>query len=278
MNSSLEYSKWKNEHQSILQILINKKTIVTFSGGKDSSVSLYLLEKASKEFGFNFEIHAALFPHKVFGDTNISNIERFWQSKGINIIWHEIQESDNVLEDALNHHIDPCLMCGQIKKKAMMQYVKDSIKDLSTLVIVMSYSLWDLVSSTIEHILNAYYSKPEYSNRITKKDYNERFIETSQRFYPFIKLNDGFSIFKPLIYYNDQEIRNFVTVKNIPTCTMQCEHHNYRPKRVFAKYYQQVDLHFDYQKVLQFAENVLNLPDISFFEEIDMKKYLHKVI
>jgi tRNA(Ile)-lysidine synthase TilS/MesJ len=278
MNPSIEYSKWKNEHQSILQILINKKTIVTFSGGKDSSVSLYLLEKARKEFGFNFEIHAALFPHKVFGDTNISNIERFWQSKGINIIWHEIQESDNVLEDALNHHIDPCLMCGQIKKKAMMQYVKDSIKDLSTLVIVMSYSLWDLVSSTIEHILNAYYSDPEYSNRITKKDYTERFIETSQRFYPFIKLNEGFSIFKPLIYYNDQEIMSFLTEKNIPTCTMQCKHHNYRPKRVFAKYYQQVDLHFNYQKVLQFAENVLNLPDISFFEEIDMKEYLQKII
>ena len=197
MNSRIEYSKWKNEHQSILQTLVNKKTIVTFSGGKDSSVSLYLIEKASKEFGFNFEIHGALFPHMVFGDTNKSNIELFWQSKGINIIWHEIQESDNLLEDASNHHIDPCLMCGQIKKKAMMQYVKDSIKDLSTLVIVMSYSLWDLVSSTIEHILNAYYSNPEYLNRITKKDYNERFIETSQRFYPFIKLNGGFSIFKP---------------------------------------------------------------------------------
>jgi tRNA(Ile)-lysidine synthase TilS/MesJ len=278
MNLKIEYSKWKNEHQSILQILINKKTFFTFSGGKDSSVSLYLLEKASKEFGFNFEIHAALFPQKVLGDTNKSNIERFWQSKGININWHETQESDNVLEDALNHNIDPCLMCGQIKKKAMMQYMKDSFKDLSTRVIVMSYSLWDLVSSTIEHILNAYYSNPEYSNRITKKDYTERFIETSQRFYPFIKLNDGFSIFKPLIYYNDQEIRSFITEKNIPICTMQCEHHNYRPKRVFAKYYQQVDLHFDYQKVLQFAENVLNLPDISFFEEIDMKEYLQKVI
>ena len=71
---------------------------------------------------------------------------------------------------------------------------------------------------------------------------------------------------------------SFVTEKNIPICTMQCKHHNYRPKRVFAKYYQQVDLHFDYQKVLQFAENVLNLPDISFFEEIDMKEYLEKVI
>lgn len=278
MNLRIEYSKWKNEHQSILKTLINKKTIVTFSGGKDSSVTLFLIEKASKEFGFNFEIHAALFPQKVFGDTTKINIEQFWQSRGININWHEIQESDNVLQDVISHNIDPCLMCGQIKKQAMVQYVKESIKDFSTLVIVMGYSLWDLVSSTIEHILNAYYSNSEYSNKITKKDYNERFIETSQRFYPFIKLKEGLSIFKPLIYYNDQEIMNFVTEKNIPVCTMQCKYHDFRPKRAFAKYYQKVDLHFDYHKVLQFAENYLNLPNISFFEEIDMKEYLHKVI
>ena len=41
-----------------------------------------------------------------------------------------------------------------------MEYFENLAIDMNSLVIIMSYSLWDLVSATIEHILGASYSPP----------------------------------------------------------------------------------------------------------------------
>jgi tRNA(Ile)-lysidine synthase TilS/MesJ len=278
MVESLDYIKWKDQNISILKNLSDKKVFITYSGGKDSSVTLYMLNEAGREFGFEFETHAAVYPHNVFNDAEKDRLDLFWKEQGIGIIWHELTDPDDLLEDALKRNIVPCQICNKVKKDRLINIVKSSFPDVSSLVIVMSYSLWDLVSSNVEHILNTIYSNPGLSTGIKGKDPDERFMETSQRFYPFIRLNKGLSIFKPLIYYNDQEIMNFISEKNIPTITEKCKYHIYRPKRLFANYYKQMDLHFDYHKVMQFAKKSLELPELSYFEGIDIKKYLSKMI
>ncbi|MCU0821597.1 MAG: hypothetical protein MUC95_03885 [Spirochaetes bacterium] len=278
MEENFDYIKWKEQNISVLKNLSDKKIFITYSGGKDSSVTLYMLNKAGREFGFKIETHAALYPHNVFKDAEKDRVDHFWKEQGIEIIWHELTDPDDLLEDALKRNIVPCLVCNKVKKEYLTQYIKSSSADISSLVIVMSYSLWDLVSANVEHILNVIYSNPEKGTGIKGKDHGERFMETSQRFYPFIRLNKGLSIYKPLIYYNDQEITKFISEKNIPTITEKCKYHAYRPKRLFANYYEQMDLHFDYHKVMQFAKKSLELPDLSYFEGIDMKKYLSKII
>jgi len=278
MHSKLEYQTWENEHKTILPNLNKHRTIMTFSGGKDSSVILYLMQQASKNFEFEFETHAACFPHDVLIDEERETIDAYWKKKGVAIVWHELSESDDQLDEALNRGIDPCLICNRIKKNYLMTHFKSSIPDWSSLVIIMSYSLWDLVSSTIENILNVRYTTPEHSKGFKEKDYFERFMETSQRFYPYIKLNGGFSIFKPLIKYNDQEIKNFLSEKKIPVFSRQCKYHSFRPKRLFSGYFEKMDLHFDFGKVMGFAKNALNLPEMSYYQEVKMEEYLSKMI
>ena len=143
---------------------------------------------------------------------------------------------------------------------------------------VVSYSLWDLVSATVEHITGGIYADRELSNAVKGKQPEDRFMEIAQRFYPLIKLKSGLSILKPLIYYNDQDILETVKENDLPLTIPTCDHKEYRPKRGFALYYHKMDHHFNYEKVLKFAQDALNIPDISEFSKMSTDVYLKEVI
>jgi tRNA(Ile)-lysidine synthase TilS/MesJ len=278
MDSTLTYKEWKYRHGKILESLPDKKLMVFFSGGKDSSLVLHFIEKASREFRFSFETHAGIYPHHVYSSEDRDTLDRYWKNRGVEIKWHEIRESDDRLASALAQGVSPCLVCNTAKKKELMDYMRKVSLGAGDLVIVMSYSLWDLVSATIEHTLGAVYASAETSSRVRHKSTEERFYETAQRFYPLLKLQDGFSIFKPLIYYNDQDIKRVLSEEGIPLLTTTCHYKQYRPKRLFAQYYDQMGLRFDFEKVLRFAQTALHLPDESFFTQMGEDTYLKKLI
>jgi hypothetical protein len=150
--------------------------------------------------------------------------------------------------------------------------------DWEPLVLVMGYSLWDLISATVEHILTARLSHPDESPSGRLKPTEERFLETSQRFYPILKLNGGPSILKPLILYNDQDILDVISRHAIPLTQTICKYKDFRPKRLLAEYYHRSALEFDYQKVFEFAKKVLDLPEPSYYENVDPNQYLKKMI
>ena len=278
MKSRLNYSSWKEYNQAILQDLSDKKVIVPYSGGKDSSVVLYLIQKAAEEFNFNYETHGVFFPAEVYSAADVKKIDSYWHKRNVNIIWHKVSASDECLAEALKKGQSPCSTCIHMKKQTLRSRVNRAISDWNSTVIVMSYSLWDLVSATLEHISSATFSDKSYPSPLKKIKTVERSIETGQRFYPLLKVKEGPIIYKPLIKYNDQEIINFISKNNIPLTTTSCKYKEFRPKRIFSDYYEKTDLSFDYSKVLDFAKNALNLPDISYYEEIDMERYITMVI
>lgn len=279
MSSSLNYQEWKNRHRQILESLSGKKLMMFFSGGKDSSLVLHFIQKAGDEFRFSFETHAGIYPHHVYSSSDRDALDRYWKSRGVEINWHEIQESDDRLASALAEGVSPCLICNTAKKKDLMDYMRKLPIDMNSLVIVMSYSLWDLVSATIEHTLGAVYASADASSPVVRhKSTEERFHETAQRFYPLLKLKDGFSIFKPLIYYNDQEIMRVISDEGIPLLSTKCHYRKYRPKRLFAQYYEQMGLRFDFEKVFRFAQTALHVPDENFFTQMGEDRYLKKLI
>jgi tRNA(Ile)-lysidine synthase TilS/MesJ len=250
---------------------------MTYSGGKDSSLVLYFIQKAADEFGFRFETHAVPFPKHVLTADETEKLNRYWQEKGVRIIWHEVSVQDEKLKDAADRKIMPCMICNQTKKEVLMNFFKESRMPLNQTVIIVNYSLWDLASATMEHILGGIYRDEKKVHRFKEKTSRERFIETSQRFYPLLTIDKGLTIFKPLITYNDQDILQAIQQLRIPVTSTTCRFHEYRPKRWFAKYYHAMELQFDYDSVLAFAKESLQLPDISYFEKIDLKKYLSAV-
>ena len=186
---------------------------MAYSGGKDSSVVLHFLEKASRTYNFDLEARGIIIPEHVLTGTERKKLEDYWQKRGIYISWHKINDADIKLKEAPDQGISPCLICNRTKKNELLSYFRHTKPDWEKLVMVISYSLWDLVSACIEHITGGIFADQELSIAAKGKDPEDRFMEIAQRFYPLIKLQSGLTVFKPLIYYNDQDILETVKAK-----------------------------------------------------------------
>ena len=93
-----------------------------------------------------------------------------------------------------------------------------------------------------------------------------------------LKLKEGLTIFKPLIRYNDQDILKVISENKISILTTSCKYEEFRPKRLFATCHEKMGLYFEFSKVFEFAKKALNLPEISYYEEISEEEYLNKII
>jgi len=96
------YTRWKEEHTSVLEAFHDKNIFMLFSGGKDSSLAMHLLSKAGKEFGFDFVAQAAAFPVHRYTDVERKKIDSHWKKRGLDIIWHESPETDEYIKNAKN--------------------------------------------------------------------------------------------------------------------------------------------------------------------------------
>jgi tRNA(Ile)-lysidine synthase TilS/MesJ len=267
MCSNLNYTHWKAEYQSVLESFCDKNIIMLFSGGKDSSVAMDLIHRASQEFGFDFTAHAGTFPVHRYTINEKKRIESYWIKQGVNINWYEMGKTDDDLENSEN----PCLLCQRRRKELLESVLTRSIKNWHRLVLIVGFSLWDIVSYSIEHLLSGVFSNPDQGMGVEK---NKRFKETAQRFYPLLTMEDGYQVFRPLIKYNNDDILKVITRKNIPTLSIPCKFKDFRPKMILEKYYQRMDMRFNYNQLIDFAINSLNLPDISFYSPIEKENYL----
>ena len=269
MSPEIDYTYWKIEHKSILERLPEKNIFMLFSGGKDSSLCMDFISRAGEEFGFDFEAHAGAFPVHRYPDTEKKRIESYWTKRGVNITWHKLAETDDDIEKAVN----PCLLCQKQRKKMLKTLLPELVDDWEKLVLIASYSMWDIVSYAIEHILGDIFSNSGKREDIK----NNRFIETSQRFYPLLKMKEGYTVLRPLIKYNSNDILKLIRQTGIPTLSTPCKFGDFRPKRILEKYYEKMGIRFEYNHVFDFAKKTLNLPDISSFTSIEKEEYLLNV-
>jgi tRNA(Ile)-lysidine synthase TilS/MesJ len=270
MNSAIDYHQWKEEHKTILETFSDKNVLMLFSGGKDSSLAMDFLLRAKKEFGFDFKAHTAACPVHRYPVKEKERIKSYWDKRGVNIIWHDMIETDEHLENAPN----PCVACQNLRKKLLKSNLTNSIEDWSRLFIIINHSLWDIVSYSLEYILSGLFSNSDHQVNSKK---NQRFIQTAQRFYPLLTMKEGYTVFRPLIKYNSNSIEKVITQAGIPTLSIPCKFKEFRPKRILESYYQKMGLRFDYDKVFDFAKRSLGLPDIATYTSIDKEEYLIEI-
>ncbi len=266
----IEYSEWKNDYKSILESFNEKRVLFGFSGGKDSSLGLDLILKAKNDFGFDFEVHVGAFPRHRYTTAERRKIGSYWSSRHIDIVWHDVPETDHMIRESDN----PCHLCQTIRRKLLKSFVNQEVNDLERLVIITNHTLWDIVGYTLEHILAWEYSDSDGLRDIGK---SKRFKETTQRFYPILKMEGGYTVFRPLIKFNGCDVIYTLEKKGIPVLSIPCEFREHRPKRVLETYYEEMGLRFDYDRVFEFAKRALELPDISVCTSIDKDTYLEEV-
>ncbi|MCJ7810375.1 MAG: hypothetical protein MUP26_08960, partial [Desulfobulbaceae bacterium] len=244
------------EHRSILENFPKKEIFLLFSGGKDSSLAMDFLLRAGKDFGFSFEAHAAAFPIHRYSKEEQERISLYWQGRGISPVWHEPAETDACLETTEK----PCLACQSIRKKMLRPFLSNQVKNWNNLVIVTSYSLWDLISYGVEQMLTPLLRDlQEEEIRINKR----RRLETAQRFHTFLKMKEGYTVFRPLIRYNGHDIKHQVEKDELPILRTPCRYGDHRPKRLLEKYYEKLEMGFDYDKLLDHVKSSLHFPDAS---------------
>jgi tRNA(Ile)-lysidine synthase TilS/MesJ len=270
MGTPIDYHRWKQEYSPFLCALAQKQVFLLFSGGKDSSLSLDLLTRAGRDFGFNVEAHAAPFPVHRYGVEEMRAIGSYWRGRGTEVVWHDTGKTDDCLEEAGN----PCSVCQDLRRKMMKTTMPGLIDSWERLVIVVSYTLWDLVGYSLEHLLARRLSR-NGNGPPSEKD--ERFIETAQRFHPILRMGEGYIVFRPLVRFNGSDVLRYIAEERIPIITVPCRFKDHRPKRLFEQYYRTAGLSFDYEAVLGFGIEVLNMPEPSFYTSMDREKYLGNV-
>jgi tRNA(Ile)-lysidine synthase TilS/MesJ len=268
MDKRINYLEWKEDYQDILRRFPGKKLFLMYSGGKDSSLSMDFMLRAGNEFGFSIEAHGGALPIHRYSEEEKKRLGDYWEKRGIRVVWHNIGMTDETLAASQN----PCVPCQKARKTVLNEVLASSVKDWTNLVLIVSFSLWDIVGYSIEHVLGNLYAHEDGTG-----EGRERFVETAQRFYPLLKLKEGYMVFRPLIKFNGPDIVEFVKREAIPILSIPCRFRGYRPKRMLEHYYEKQGLRFDYDRVLQFASKSLNLPGISTYASLDKEEYIKKI-
>ena len=276
MKTTLTYEKFVHDNNEYLKTFCDKRVYVAYAGGKDASVILHFFARAKEEFGFEFETHVGMYPPHVYTKEDVYRLDSYWKMRGIQITWHSVNKNEADFEIALQQGTNPCEVCHAAKREYFLEYLIRTVNDWNTTALILGWSLWDIVSYTMEYLLGSVYTETE--TLYQGKSIKDRFFRTSQRFYPMLKMKEGYTLYKPLLRYNDQDIVKVVRENEIPILTTDCKFKDYRPKRYFAESYLKMNMYFDYDKVMKFAHEALNLENPSSYQVLNKEKFIASII
>ena len=96
MKTTLTYEKFVKDNEEYLKTLHDRRVYVSYAGGKDASVILHFFTRARKEFDFEFETHAAMFPTHVYTKGDVQKLDSYWKERGIRIKWHRSKKMNQL--------------------------------------------------------------------------------------------------------------------------------------------------------------------------------------
>jgi tRNA(Ile)-lysidine synthase TilS/MesJ len=265
----MDFDAWLEDHNDTLRSFSGKKVFLLYSGGKDSSLCLHFMEKATKHFSFHLEAHAGAYPLHRYTQQEKERLSAFWRDRGVKIMWYDMGVSDDPMEGTSH----PCLFCQKVRRNMLTRVLEDTVQQWEHLVLVVSFTLWDIVSYSLEYIISGFCANSQDGDHLREK----RLRETAQRFYPVLKMKEGYTVFRPMLRFNESDIIAEVRKNGIPLLSIPCKYKDFRPKRSLQKYYEQIGLSFDYDRILEFTKNTLGFPEISLYTQMDKEQYLTKV-
>ncbi len=264
------FNRWIDKNDDYLKACRGKMLAVTYSGGKDSSAALYLLNRAKEKYEYHMEAFLYAFPVHRYSKEELTQLEGYWRKNSVSVNSYFPDVDDSILKGVAN----PCRVCQDLRKKQLLilfDMYKERIEDL---VIVSGHSLWDLAGYAINRLVASELAVDKDSAVSLESASKERFLEISQRFYPFFKMPNSYYVYRPMLFLNKEEIELILKEENIPILSTSCIYSDFRPKKVLGRYFEEFGYNFSYESVFSFAKNRLNIPDISEFQKLSGKDFL----
>jgi len=267
MTSEHVYEKWLSFNHPHLERCRGKYLAVTLSAGKDSSACLHLLVEAKEKYGYELGAFLYAFPVHRYTPQFRKELVPFWKEGGVDIVWREAAMEDSVLDQAEN----PCRPCQNLRKKDLPGIFTLLSKSPKEIAIVSGHSLWDLAGYALDRFVA---EKLAASTSYEESFSQDRLLEISQRFYPFLAMKGGYTVYRPMLFLNEDEIRLVCEEKMLPVLRIPCRYSERRPKKMLGDYFRRFGYQFDYAGVLAFAKEYIHIAGLEKIESIPAEEFL----
>jgi tRNA(Ile)-lysidine synthase TilS/MesJ len=267
MDSARVSERWESLNAQYLSRFQGKTLIVAYSGGKDSSVCVHLLRSVRDRYGFEVQAHLYAYPRHLYRPSYRDAAAAYWKRHGVHFGYHEPDPSDPEIKDLPV----PCILCQKVRKQALARLFPRLGIPLRQMVLVSGHSLWDLAGYAVEHLINHELALQREEDALRAR---ARFLEISQRFHPCLEMKEGYAVYRPMHFLNQEEIRLILKDSGAPPEDAACEFAVHRPKKFLGKYFSHFGLEFTYEGVMEFARRHLALEPRDSTEGLDKEEFL----
>lgn len=249
--------------------MAGKLLAVTFSAGKDSSAALDLLNAVKEKYRFDLLAFTYAFPRHRYTAEFERTLREYWSPRRVDITYRTSDVDDSVLDEVEN----PCRPCQNLRKQALPEVFSLVKRPVEDIVLVSGHSLWDLAGYALNRLVGAALADSSTHSEVYSQ---ERFLEISQRFYIYLRMPEGYCVYRPMLVLNADEIELICEEKLLPVLGVSCRYSLMRPKKVLGGYFEQFGYRFSYRQVFEFARTYLNIADLETIQSITREEYLTK--
>lgn len=246
---------------------------VTFSAGKDSSACLHLLASVQARYGFKLGAFLFAYPKHRYTPGTLDPIEAYWRPRLDRYVVLESDIDDRIIDEAAAAGENPCRPCQDIRKRALPRIFALAGSAPAQTVIVSGHSLWDLAGYALNRFAEEELASSGSAEPGAKED---RFLEISQRFYAYLTMPEGYSVYRPMLVLNADEIESICEENSLPLLPVPCRYSQQRPKKVLGSYFERFGFSFTYDGVVEFARRFLGIPERKEIERTGRDEYLTK--
>lgn len=251
-----------------------EKVVFLFSGGKDATLGLYLLDKYLKDHHLSISLEALMvaYPKHVYYMEDGSEASCFVETKKF---WSEQQVDlrifDSAADDFADGEMKACKICKNARKEIVDEYLSQYVGQKKT-AIVTGYTLYDALAYMDEICLvsdfdfnNLSQADSAVINRVKNCLHKMKAKEI---------LPNGLTIIRPLIAMKENMIMDAVVALDIPYISRGCKAAINKHKREYFKVLNVAAPinNASYEGLLKFLEKVnLEMPET--FEDIELGNY-----
>ena len=253
----------ENIAQDIIDYSKNKKIVLLWSGGFESTylLKLFLSEKIYE--CCNLDVLSVIFPQDVYNIEKVHQSQEYLRSLGVNTSF--IIPDIEIDKDAVAY-TKACLVCKDIRRAIINKYIQDHAGE--SLSFVTGHNLDDLISYLLENIVTILEGNFE-------KKYN-RYLETANKFVACFPYSESSIIFRPLLQFTKMSLQEdcFGELDQVfSVCEKECYWSKQR-KRIFQLYLSQAERRFGFSKTQEMFKKIVGNPSLSDFRVLPFETYL----